>query len=68
MKHYDISRSVSSFAPKFQQSSLDDLSEEYDPSGERTIPDDHNTLSVRKRKVVFNVYIDKLSVPVLIIA
>ncbi|XP_057475426.1 kinesin-like protein KIN-12C isoform X2 [Actinidia eriantha] len=51
MKHYDISRSVSSFAPKFQQSSLDDLSEEYDPSGERTIPDDHNTLSVRKRKM-----------------
>lgn len=46
MKHYDISRSV----PSYQQSRLADLSEEYESSGERNTCDDHNTLSIPKRK------------------
>ncbi|KAL6952982.1 Kinesin-like protein KIN-12E [Sarracenia purpurea var. burkii] len=51
MKHYDISMTVPNFVPKFQQSSLDDSSEEHVSFGEISMCDDLNTLSVQNRKI-----------------
>lgn len=51
MKHTNLTRSMSRCIPPFEESGLNDLSEEYDSLGERNPTDNHKIHSLQSKKV-----------------
>lgn len=53
MKQSNLTRSISSYIPPFEESGLNDLSEEYDSLGERKPTGNSKIHSPQSRKVTF---------------